>query len=79
MNQSINTSERKRKNKHKDKKRLSKDRVVHQFKEIFFKIIFCSGRLTSVEVDVAYQPWQSIERQNTMDLSETRSQFQLRL
>ena len=62
MNQYITT------NKHKDKnftynekneykyKRLTKDRVVQQLKEIFFKFIFCSCMLASVEVDVVFEP-----------------------
>ena len=60
-------------------KRLTKDHVVHQLKEIFFKIIFCSGMLASVEVDVVFQLWRLIERQNTIDVGETLSQFQVQL
>ena len=37
-------------------KRLTKDRVVHQLKEIFFRIIFCNCTLAIVEVDVAFPP-----------------------
>ena len=53
MNESINKNI-KVQIKHK---RLTKDRVVHQLKEIFFRIIFCSCTLKSVEVDVVLPPW----------------------
>ena len=33
----------------------------------------------SVEVDVVFQPWHLIEQQNTMDVGETQSQFQVQL
>ena len=35
--------------------------------------------LASVEVDVVFQLWPLIERQNTMDVGETQSQFQVQL
>ena len=53
--------------------------IVHQLKEIFFKIIFCTYTLTSVEVGVVYEPWQLIDRSNKMDVGETQSQFQVQL
>ena len=64
MNESMNES------KHKNIKEqislkikgLTKDHVVHQLKEIFFKIIFCSCTLTSVVVDEVFQPWRLIEQ-----------------
>ena len=61
------------------KNELTKDRVVYQLEEIFFKIIFCSCTLASVEVDVVFQPWRLIEQQNVMDVGETQSQFQVQL
>ena len=73
MNQYIRT------NKHKDKnftyneknehtcKRFTKDRVVQQLEEIFFKFIFRSCMFTSVEVDVVFEPWWLIKQQNPMD------------
>ena len=75
-NECINISDHKRTNK---QKRLTKDSVAHQLKEIFFEIIFRSCPLTSVEVDVVFQPWRLIELQNTMDIGETQSQFQVQL
>ena len=33
----------------------------------------------SVEVDLVFQPWRLIERQNTIDVGEAQSQFQVQL
>ena len=41
--------------------KLKKTYQKLQLKEIFFKVIFCSFTLTSVEVDVVFQPWWLIE------------------
>ena len=35
--------------------------------------------LMSVEVYVVFQPWCLIKRENTMDVGETQSQFQVQL
>ena len=50
MNESTNESIRKNKQTYK---RFTKDRVVHQLKEIFSKIIFRSCTLPSIEIDVS--------------------------
>ena len=51
INESTNESIHKNKQKYK---RLTKDRVVHQLKEILSKIIFRSCTLPSIEVDVGW-------------------------
>ena len=49
------------KNIKEQRQSLTKDGIVHQLKEIFFKIIFRGCTLRSVEVDVVFQPWQLIK------------------
>ena len=42
-------------------------------KKFFSKTIFRSCTLTSVEVDVVFQPWWLIKQQNMMDVGEMES------
>ena len=43
-------------------KKTYQNRVVNQFNKIFFKIIFRRCTLTSVDVDVVFQPWWLIKQ-----------------
>ena len=45
--------------------------VKHSCKVKIHKLFFIT--LTSVEVDVVFQPWELIEQQNTMDVGERQS------
>ena len=44
---------------------------IISLKKSFSKPFFRSCTLTSVEVDLVFQPWQLVERQDMMDICET--------